>query len=306
MQRLANGLTQRLSMGVVLVGMLTALMVALPVQSARADFTFYETQPHVGACWDKVNAYGGVYQVTNNLLNGTNSAHTARIRNVRPGDGVQQDSSYTAAAGQWKQGPTAHLSIVFDDIFQYYLDGRKAVEIPARGIPHYMNHCDVEESSSVTVRRAISAGLAQLDAVYNGGCSGAYRYNGQPHPSGTTWNGDCIGQNDYYQPAGTVGFDCSGLITYMYAQAGLDIGAYSSSAMGNFPNRNGAMRPGDLYVNPGSHVAMYVGDTDGDGIPTVLESTPETQNPDGSYTGVIIRETDDYLGWAKKAVPGAY
>ena len=51
---------------------------------------------------------------------------------------------------------------------------------------------------------------------------------------------------------------------------------------------------GDLLVKNG-HVAVYLGDGDGDGVPSVLEATPEWTNPDGSKTGVIISDAFKYL-----------
>jgi hypothetical protein len=48
-----------------------SVIASLFTSPARADYTFYRTGPHTGACWNKVTAYGGVYQITNNLLNTT-------------------------------------------------------------------------------------------------------------------------------------------------------------------------------------------------------------------------------------------
>lgn len=72
--------------------------------AANADFTFYRTDPHVIACWEKVNAYGGVYQVHNGLLNGTGNWHGARVMVNRPGHGLMSDQGYVAGPGEWKLG----------------------------------------------------------------------------------------------------------------------------------------------------------------------------------------------------------
>ena len=59
-----------------------------------------------------------------------------------------------------------------------------------------------------------------------------------------------------------VGFDCSGLVEWAYAQAGVSLPHYSGaqfSAGVQIPMSD--LQPGDLvfYSNPGDHVAMYVG-----------------------------------------------
>lgn len=59
--------------------------------------------------------------------------------------------------------------------------------------------------------------------------------------------------------AGIVGFDCSGLVAYAYAQVGIKLPHYSQAqlAMGvKMPVSK--LQPGDLVGNPG-HVALYAG-----------------------------------------------
>jgi hypothetical protein len=276
---------------------------------ARADYTFYRTAPHAGACWIKVNAYGGVYQVTNILLNGTAYAQTATVQSYRPGVGLQSSQTYTAAPGEWKVGAIAHVALVPNDEFRYYLNGTLVAGIPAHGIPFYMNHCKVKESPSVKVRQAISYGLAALDAVYTGACAGAYRFGAAPSTGIWHYGSSCnSGQGNYYQPAGARGFDCSGLMYRMFEYAGVYFPWQSSSAMKTgIPQISKAyIQVGDLLVKYG-HVAMYLGDGDGDGIPSVLEATPEWANPDGSKTGVIISDANKYLNdsaYTAHRVPG--
>jgi hypothetical protein len=276
---------------------------------ARADFTFYRTAPHTGACWIKVNAYGGVYQVSNVLLNGTSSTHTATVQSYRPGAGLQSSQTYTAAPGEWKSGAIAHVAIVPNDEFRYYLNGTLVAGIPAHGIPFYMQHCKVKESPSVKVRQALSYGLSVLDSVYTGACAGAYRFGAAPSTGMWHYGSSCgSGQGNYYQPAGVRGYDCSGLVYRMFEYAGVYFPWQSSSAMKTgIPQISKAyIQVGDLLVKYG-HVAVYLGDGDGDGIPSVLEATPEWTNPDGSKTGVIISDANKYLNdsaYTAHRVPG--
>ncbi|WP_144127692.1 NlpC/P60 family protein [Catellatospora sichuanensis] len=276
--------------------------------AAHADWTFYRTDPHVGACWTKVTAYGGVYQVENLLLNGTSTAHTARVQVHRPGVGFQSDQTYVAAPGEWKVGAVASVSIYSNDDFRYYLDGSQAVGIPANGIPYYMTHCKVTESPSTKVRQALSYGLAQLDAIYVGCAAGTYRYGTVPS---TTLNHDgrtCGQTRVYKQPAGVKGFDCSGLIVKMFQNAGVPFNWHSSTAVKDgVPSvPKSQIRVGDLLAKYG-HVAVYLGDGDGDGVASVLEATPKWQNPDGTWTGVVISDATSYLNsssYTAHRVPG--
>jgi hypothetical protein len=288
---------------------IVSVMVSLFTSPARADYTFYRTGPHTGACWIKVNAYGGVYQITNNLLNGTPYWHTARVQSFRPGVGLISSEDYTTAPGEWKAGGIVHVAIVPNDEFKYYLDGTLVASIPAHGIPFYMNHCKVTESPSAAIRSAISYGLAALDSVYTGACAGQYRFGAAPTTGIWHYGSSCnSGQGNYYQPAGMRGFDCSGLVYKMFQYAGVPFGWTSSSGMKDGIPRvaKSDIRVGDLLVKYG-HVAVYLGDGDGDGVPSVLEATPAWQNPDGSKTGVIISDANKYLqdpAYTAHRVPG--
>lgn len=285
-----------------------ALGVAGWAAPAHADYTFYRTAPHVGACWNKVNAYGGVYQVTNILLNGTSTAHTAQVQVYRPGVGMQSDQIYTAAAGEWKSGAIANVAIVPNDDYRVYLDGSQVVGIPANGVPYYMDNCKVSESPSVRVRQALSYGLAQLDAIYVGCAAGTYRFGTVPtttlYHDGTT----CGQTRVYKQPAGVKGYDCSGLVYKMFEYAGVYFPWTSSTAMKTgIPQVSKAqIQVGDLLVKYG-HVAVYLGDGDGDGVASVLEATPKWLNADGTWTGVVISDATGYLNnseYTAHRVPG--
>lgn len=280
----------------VAVAAAAVLGITLTASAAHADWTFYRTEPHVGACWNKVNAYGGVYQVSNVLLNGTSTSQTARIQVYRPGVGVQSDQTYVATAGEWKSGAVAHVALVPNDEYRSYLNGGMVAGIPANGIPYYMNHCKVRESSSVKVRQALSYGLAQLDAIYVGCAAGTYRYG--TIPSSTLYHdGRLCGQTRVYkQPAGVKGYDCSGLIVKMFQYAGVPFDWHSSSAIkSGVPSvPKSQIQVGDLLAKDG-HVAVYLGDGDGDGVASVLEATPKTLNADGTWTGVVISDATSYL-----------
>jgi cell wall-associated NlpC family hydrolase len=60
----------------------------------------------------------------------------------------------------------------------------------------------------------------------------------------------------------TKGFDCSGLVKYVYAQVGITL-PHSSMAQGHMGTRVAVQdaKPGDVVVfNGGSHVGIYIGD----------------------------------------------
>ena len=281
----------------VMLAVFSVLALVALTSPARADYTFYRTGPHTGACWNKVTAYGGVYQITNVLLNGTSSNQTAMVQSYRPNVGLQSSESYTAGPGEWKSGGLVHVAIVPNDEFRYYLNGTLVAAIPANGIPFYMEHCKVATSPSTKVRSAISYGLAGLDAVYTGACAGQYRMGAAPTTGLWHYGWSCnSGQGNYYQPANVRGFDCSGLMYKMFEYAGVYFPWGSSTAMkDNIPRVDKAnIQVGDLLVKYG-HVAVYLGDGDGDGVPSVLEATPEFLNPNGSKTGVIISPAAKYL-----------
>jgi len=68
--------------------------------------------------------------------------------------------------------------------------------------------------------------------------------------------GQTVGQN------GLVGFDCSGLMTYAFAQVGFALPhlTYSQVGYGTAVTSTSAPQPGDLvFYNGNSHVGVYVG-----------------------------------------------
>ena len=85
----------------------------------------------------------------------------------------------------------------------------------------------------------------------------ASKYIGTPY----SWGGGSLKgpSRGIGRGANTVGFDCSGLVRYAYAQAGMKMPRHSSAqfAMGKRTSVNN-LRPGDLIGRPG-HIMIYIG-----------------------------------------------
>lgn len=293
-----------------LLGAATAVAASvLATAPAHATYSNYKTSPYVSACWTKVNAYGGVYQVKNYVKNTSTTAYyTAQVYSYRPGTGYVQQQSYTAGPGQTVYGAVQNVALVPNDSYRVYLNTALVVDIPANGIPYYMQHCDVANSSSAVVRSAVSYGLSKLDAVYVGCAAGTYRF-GTVAPSDLNHDGRTCGQSRvYFQPKGSIGYDCSGLVAMMYRTAGVSFPWTSSTSIkDNVPKVSKAsIQVGDLLAKYG-HVRVYLGDGDGDGVPSFLEATPWQQNSNGSWNGVRIVESSTMLGdadYTAHRVPG--
>lgn len=264
---------RRTRAGILGAVLMAATIILTPI-AANADYSFYRTAPHMGACWDRVTAYGGVYQVSTMIVNDSAANQTGRITVYRPGVGVIQDESWTAAPGEWKPGPKANVAVVPGDQFNYFLNGVQIVQIPQNGIPFYMSNCRVRTSSSTQVNRAVSYGLAQLGAYYTGCSGGAYR-EGAVASTDLRFDGRGCGQSWIYSlPAGGQGFDCSGFVFKMLEYAGVYFPYQSTASMVNDasnlldPVSRSQIQPGDLLLKSG-HVGMYVGNN------LVLESSPD-------------------------------
>ena len=92
---------------------------------------------------------------------------------------------------------------------------------------------------------------------------------------------------DWYQwaAAGPSTFDCSGLVMWAYAQAGISLPHYSGAQYADTIHiPMSALQPGDLvfFANPGEHVAMYVGGGD------IIEAP---------YTGAQVHIVPMYSGF---------
>lgn len=161
------------------------------------------------------------------------------------------------------------------------------------------------------VQAALAFGLDQLGAPYVGG--------GSPYRFGTPGDGgmhQMDGQLKYRSPAGVIGFDCSGLVVAMFRQAGIDLNAMGIANTRSMQARldgvaKGDLQPGDLLVKGGSHVVIYLGDTNGDGRAEVLEATSDGDgNGDGIGSGdVRISDAAGFLNnpaYVGRRVPPAW
>jgi cell wall-associated NlpC family hydrolase len=83
-----------------------------------------------------------------------------------------------------------------------------------------------------------------------------------------------VGMAYVYGAAGPTAFDCSGLVMWAWAQAGVSL-PHSSAADAGYPSVSlDQLQPGDLvtYYSPVSHVAMYIGN--GQVVHASTESRP--------------------------------
>jgi cell wall-associated NlpC family hydrolase len=114
--------------------------------------------------------------------------------------------------------------------------------------------------------RALVRGLARPTEVGSVAASAALKWLGTPY----SWGGgnETGPTRGIAQGAGTVGFDCSGLVTYAWAKAGVRLVHYATAQYnaGPHPSRSD-LRPGDLVffahdpANPITihHVGIYIG-----------------------------------------------
>ncbi len=134
---------------------------------------------------------------------------------------------------------------------------------------------------------------AVLDyARYWTGQETAYVGGGSPYRFGGVGDGlpyQGHEQETYMSPERTVGFDCSGLVVAAYEQAGVDLsGCAYTGAMLDLPEvPETEIRPGDLLVKNG-HVAIYLGDVDGNGVGDVVEATPYDNPPGDDNSDVVV------------------
>ncbi|MCO6004258.1 NlpC/P60 family protein [Actinoallomurus purpureus] len=115
--------------------------------------------------------------------------------------------------------------------------------------------------------RALVRGLTRGTDMGSVAASAALKWLGTPY----SWGGgnETGPTRGIAQGAGTVGFDCSGLVTYAWARAGLRLVHYATAqySAGPHPARS-ELRPGDLVffahdpADPSTihHVGIYIGD----------------------------------------------
>jgi cell wall-associated NlpC family hydrolase len=101
-------------------------------------------------------------------------------------------------------------------------------------------------TSSGTVAPPVSIPVSSTGAGHPAAASIAMRYLGVPY----VWGG-----------ASPSGFDCSGLVMYVYAQLGISLGHYTGAQWSEtVPISMSQAQPGDLvFFNGVSHVGIYIG-----------------------------------------------
>jgi cell wall-associated NlpC family hydrolase len=101
-------------------------------------------------------------------------------------------------------------------------------------------------STSGVVAPPVSVPVTSTGAGHPQAASIAMRYLGIPY----VWGG-----------ASPSGFDCSGLVMYVYAQLGISLGHYTGAQWGEtLPISSSQAQPGDLVFFSGvSHVGIYIG-----------------------------------------------
>ncbi|MFM2247152.1 MAG: hypothetical protein RL071_3226, partial [Pseudomonadota bacterium] len=127
------------------------------------------------------------------------------------------------------------------------------------------------------VLSALGWARSQVNAPYYGGSS-PFRDGARPG-DGKTYQ--MTGQSAYVSQLGVIGYDCSGFVTAVMRQAGVELGPQSSGNLRrSLPAVNkSALLPGDLLVKDG-HVAIYLGEGQ------MIESIPK---------GVSISSATKYI-----------
>lgn len=156
-----------------------------------------------------------------------------------------------------------------------------------------------------TFELALNYGKNNLGTLYVGCAGGEYRF-GKPAPTDMYFDGTTCGQSRvYFEPAGAVGFDCSGLMTEMFAAAGIYLPYQSSASIAaNVPEvPKSSIQNGDMLVYGGHHVVMWIGNNQ------IIESTPYMQNSDTSWTGTRVNSASNYMSnpdYIAVRYPGLY
>ena len=148
------------------------------------------------------------------------------------------------------------------------------------------------------ISTGIAWGKTQVGTLYIGCSSGSYRFGVAPttdkYHAPTS---SCPDQTKtYYQPAGVVGYDCSGLMSAILKKSGITLAYTSSTGIKDYlpavTKSLSAMRPGDMLARSG-HVVMYIGSYNG--VNSVIESTPYAQNTNGSWKGTRIQPVSGFM-----------
>jgi cell wall-associated NlpC family hydrolase len=155
-----------------------------------------------------------------------------------------------------------------------------------------------------TFQLALNYGMSELGTIYVGCAGGDYRF-GKVAPYDMYHDGTTCGQSRvYFQPQGSTGFDCSGLMVQMFDAAGIYLPYQSSTAIvQNVPQvSKSSIQEGDMLAKSG-HVVMWIGNNQ------VIESTPYMQNSDTSWTGTRVNSASSFMDSADYTAhryPGLY
>lgn len=159
-------------------------------------------------------------------------------------------------------------------------------------------------STNSTFQLALDYGMRNLGTIYVGCAGGSYRF-GVVAPYDMYHDGTTCGQSRvYFQPKGSVGFDCSGLMVEMFDAAGIYLPYQSSTAIkSNVPAvSKSSIRKGDMLAKSG-HVVMWIGNGQ------VMESTPYSQKSDTSWIGTRVNSDSSYMNsvdYTAHRYPGLY
>ena len=132
---------------------------------------------------------------------------------------------------------------------------------------------------------------ALLRRAYDEGTNGGIEHRVRstiPAPAGhAPGNGEYYqqqGQERYLSELGVIGYDCSGFVTAVYRQAGIELGLRNTTwleSTNQFTTvSKSAMQPGDIIVQGGRHVVIFIGNGQ------VVQSTPPE---------VIVSSVSNYL-----------
>ena len=159
-------------------------------------------------------------------------------------------------------------------------------------------------SNNSTFQLALNYGVNNLGTIYVGCAGGDYRF-GIPAPYDMYHDGTTCGQSRiYFQPKGSIGYDCSGLMVEMFKAAGITLSYQSSTLIkDNVPEvPKSDIKNGDMLAKDG-HVVMWIGNSE------VIESTPYSQNSDSSWKGTRKNSATSYMNspdYTAHRYPGLY
>jgi cell wall-associated NlpC family hydrolase len=261
-----------------------------------ASAAYIVASSSVPACGGSSASTGTVVVASGNTLKVHSAASTSSttLYSLNNGVTVNLTCVTTGETVSGSQGTSSQW-------FQINSNGyASAAYVLASGIP---SACSSQPTDS-TFQLALSYGMNNIGTIYVGCAGGTYRY-GVVAPYDMYHDGTTCGQSRvYFQPKGSVGFDCSGLMVEMFDAAGIDLPYQSSTAIkDNVPQvSKSSIMNGDMLAKYG-HVVMYIGNNQ------VVESTPYTQQADTTWTGTRVNAASSYMNSADYTAhryPGLY